>query len=150
MLPVLVRSNLGFSNGSGLPLSSARRGFGSNVSTCDGPPDMNRKMTRFAFAGDGGGLTVSGFDFPSANTQPIKSSDNNPARPSIPNPLANRRNIWRRFSGWRKPPSGSRRFIRLTSLSYRRLDFTKEIPGPSLVRMTHAADKPSPALSRVQ
>ena len=25
--------------------------MGSKVSTCDGPPFMNRKMTRFAFAG---------------------------------------------------------------------------------------------------
>src|SRR4051794_25297601 len=51
-LPVRVRSSFGFSNGSGLPLSIASRGLGSKRSTCDGPPDMKRKMTRLAFAGN--------------------------------------------------------------------------------------------------
>src|SRR5271169_3955381 len=60
--PVLVRSSFGFSNGSGLPLSLASRGFGSNVSTCDGPPDMKRKIVAFALAGNRGGLTSRGFD----------------------------------------------------------------------------------------
>ena len=32
------------------PLRVASRGFGSKRSTWDGPPDMNRKMTRLAFA----------------------------------------------------------------------------------------------------
>src|ERR1700722_18405192 len=59
--PVLVRSSFGFSNGSGFPLSLASRGFGAKVSTCDGPPDMNRKMMRFALAGYCGGLTSKGF-----------------------------------------------------------------------------------------
>src|SRR5271167_4642701 len=58
--PVLVRSSFGFSNGSGLPLSVASRGFGSKVSTCDGPPDMKRNIRRFALAGYIGGLTASG------------------------------------------------------------------------------------------
>jgi hypothetical protein len=31
-----------------LPAYFASIGLGSNVSTCDGPPFMNRKMTRFA------------------------------------------------------------------------------------------------------
>src|SRR5947209_20253436 len=33
------------------PLYFARDGFGSKVSTCDGPPFRNRKMTCLAFAG---------------------------------------------------------------------------------------------------
>src|ERR1700734_1168764 len=55
--PVLVRSSLGFSKGNGLPLSFARRGLGSKVSTCDGPPDMKRKIILLALAGYCGGLT---------------------------------------------------------------------------------------------
>src|SRR5258708_31084507 len=47
-LPVLVRSSLGFSKGSGLPLSDAKRGLGSNVSTWGGPPDIKENMTLFA------------------------------------------------------------------------------------------------------
>src|SRR5438445_6505891 len=50
-LSVLVRISLGISNGSGLPDSALRRGLGSNRSTCEGPPDMKRKMTRLALAG---------------------------------------------------------------------------------------------------
>src|SRR5688572_3240379 len=38
----------GLANGSGLPWSRSSSGLGSNVSTCDGPPFMNRKITRFA------------------------------------------------------------------------------------------------------
>src|SRR5579863_1716411 len=69
-LPVLVRSSFGFSNGNGLPMSFVRRGFGSNKSTCDGPPDMNRKMMRFALAAYGGGLTSRGLAAAlSANTE---------------------------------------------------------------------------------
>src|SRR5882757_2776022 len=99
--PVFVRSNFGFSKGRGFPLSFASRGFGSNKSTCDGPPDMNRKIIRFAFAGYGGGLTVSGLS-PTKTLETI-SSANNPASPSMPNPLANRRNICRRFNGACQP-----------------------------------------------
>src|SRR4051812_1370475 len=60
-LPVLVRSSEGLANGRGLPLSVMRRGFGSNVSTWDGPPNKKRKMTRFAFAGNRGAWTARGF-----------------------------------------------------------------------------------------
>src|SRR5689334_2813220 len=49
-LVVCVRISLGCSNGSGLPAYSTSLGLGSNRSTCDGPPDMNRKMTRLALA----------------------------------------------------------------------------------------------------
>src|SRR5688500_4285349 len=35
-------------------------GLGSNVSTCDGPPFMNRKMTRLARAGKWGGFGAIG------------------------------------------------------------------------------------------
>jgi len=58
--------------GMGFPLSRARRGFGSKVSTADTPPDMNRKITLLAFEGKWPGLEFSGFSvdrtgsFPSA------------------------------------------------------------------------------------
>jgi hypothetical protein len=48
-------------------------GFGSNVSTWLGPPFMNRKMTRFAFAGKCAPAAARGAS--------------NPARPSAPNPM---------------------------------------------------------------
>src|SRR6516164_2005705 len=48
LLTVRVRTSLGCSNGNGLPTKSASFGLGSNRSTCDGPPDMNKKMTRLA------------------------------------------------------------------------------------------------------
>src|SRR5579864_7709723 len=88
-LPVRVRSRWGMANGSGLPLSRASRVLGSNVSTCDGPPDMNRKMTCFAFGGKCGGRTESGLSpDPPARTSSAKRQ----LRPSIAKPLAKR---WR-------------------------------------------------------
>src|SRR4051812_22301044 len=98
-LPVLVRSSFGFSKGRGLPLSFAKRGFGSKRSTCDGPPDMNRKMIRFAFAGYCGGLTARGDATLWASAFVKKSFANKPERPSMPKPLAKRRRAWRRVIG---------------------------------------------------
>src|SRR4030095_322538 len=91
-LPVLVRSSLGFSNGRGLPFISASFGFGSKRSTCDGPPAMNRQIARVARAGNIGARTSSGDG--AANV----SRENSDARPSMPNPLANRPSICRRDS----------------------------------------------------
>src|ERR1700688_2437136 len=51
-LPVFVRIRAGIGKGRGLPVSLTNRGLGSSRSTCEGPPDMNRKMTRLAFAGN--------------------------------------------------------------------------------------------------
>ena len=48
--PVL-RSVRRFGAGSGLPWYFASNGLGSNVSTCDGPPFMNRWTTCLALAG---------------------------------------------------------------------------------------------------
>src|SRR5438132_13656278 len=47
--------------GSGWPWCFVSIGFGSKVSTWDGPPFMKRKMTRFAFGAKWGCLTASGF-----------------------------------------------------------------------------------------
>src|SRR4051794_25310789 len=46
--------------GNGLPAYLARDGLGSNVSTCDGPPFMNRWTTRWALAGKCGALGARG------------------------------------------------------------------------------------------
>ena len=46
--------------GIGLPANLASDGFGSNVSTCDAPPFMNRCRTRLALAGSGGFFGASG------------------------------------------------------------------------------------------
>ena len=50
----------GWSSVTCLPWSAVSFGFGSNESTCDTPPLMNRKMTDFAFAGKCGGFGASG------------------------------------------------------------------------------------------
>src|ERR1700733_11395061 len=51
---------LNTSFGAGRPLSCVKRGLGSNVSTCDGPPGMNRKITRLARGGKCGARGASG------------------------------------------------------------------------------------------
>ena len=58
-LPVL-RSVFRLPAGMGLPLYLSSIGLGSKVSTCDGPPFRNRKMTCFALAGKWGALGASG------------------------------------------------------------------------------------------
>ena len=45
----------------GWPCSRSSRGLGSNVSICDGPPSMYRKITLVARAGKWGGFGSSGF-----------------------------------------------------------------------------------------
>src|SRR5258708_31687533 len=46
--------------GIGLPENFVSDGFGSNVSTRDGPPFMKRRNTRFAFAGTRGDFGATG------------------------------------------------------------------------------------------
>ena len=61
MPPVLPAAKVsGCLMGSGLPSLASRYGFGSNVSIDEGPPCMNRKITRFARAGNIGDLGASG------------------------------------------------------------------------------------------
>ena len=55
-----ANSNFGFGSGSGWPFIAASFGLGSNESTCEIPPCMNRNTTRFARAGKWGGLAASG------------------------------------------------------------------------------------------
>src|SRR5439155_9512930 len=86
-LTVRVRTSFGCSNGNGLPLYSASFGFGSKRSTCEGPPDMKRKIIRLARGVNGGGLTASGLLL--ADSRDLASSANKPARARVPKPLAN-------------------------------------------------------------
>src|ERR1700736_1558340 len=46
--PAPVLRSVGRLDGKGLPAYFVSAGLGSNVSTCDGPPFMNRWITRFA------------------------------------------------------------------------------------------------------
>ena len=89
--PVAVRSSLGFANGSGLPFSARRRGFGSKVSTWLGPPLMNKKMTRLARAGKCGALGASGLDVPCPACAPSAPSKPWSANAPKPAPALRRR-----------------------------------------------------------
>src|SRR3569623_994528 len=60
-LPLLRRIVLMRSFGGSCPAYFSRAGFGSNVSTCDGPPFMNRWITALARGGKCGALGASGF-----------------------------------------------------------------------------------------
>src|SRR5436190_18031321 len=79
MNPSLASRPSGFS-----PSCLARAGLGSNVSTCDGPPFMNRKITRLALAGKCAASSAASADC------------RVPARPSKPNPAPARRSRSRR------------------------------------------------------
>src|SRR5205807_734113 len=72
------------------PSYFASAGFGSNVSTCDGPPFMNRKITRFA---RGANCGIG----PLAPTDAIALCPSSPARPTTPKPAHVCRSICRRL-----------------------------------------------------
>src|SRR5688500_5176724 len=55
-------------SGSGWPLYFSSAGLGSKVSMCDGPPFMNKKISRLARGVKCGGLTESGFAEPAGNS----------------------------------------------------------------------------------
>src|SRR5262245_26637248 len=88
-LSLMLNTVVGGLKGSGFPCSCVRRGFGSKVSTCDGPPSIKRKMTAFALAGKCG----------AAARDSLASME---ARASPPKPFAARQSIWRR-EGLRLP-----------------------------------------------
>src|SRR5438093_10509785 len=72
-LVVALNCTRGFANGNGLPSSRVNSGFGSNVSTCETPPTMKRKMIRFARAAKCGKLAASGL----ADATPTDEPDAN-------------------------------------------------------------------------
>src|SRR5262245_27124154 len=77
------------------PLYLASAGLGSKVSTCDGPPFMNRKITRLALGAKSGCFDGSGSDVASSSP----ASPSTPARPNVPKPVPTRRSISRRVIG---------------------------------------------------
>src|SRR5262245_22615646 len=77
------------------PLRFVNSGFGSKVSTCDGPPFMNRWMTRLARAGNCGPFGARALaDLISAASKP--ESAMTPARPRTPIPVPTRCSMSRR------------------------------------------------------
>ena len=98
-LPVWANWTRGFAKGRGLPESRASRGLWSNVSTWDGPPCMNRKMTRRARGRNLGGWGDSGEPVgPDAAMPAGEASNVAAARP--PNPSATRDKAARRLHRW--------------------------------------------------
>src|SRR5262249_34540502 len=74
-------------------------GLGANVSTCDGPPFMNRKITRFARGakgGDRGASGVGGGARRGASARIAPSRPSTDARPTAPKPPPILRNSSRR------------------------------------------------------
>ena len=77
----------------------ARAGLGSKVSTCDGPPFMNRWMTRLALAGKCGFFGASGLRLVAASARDSKpQSCNNAVSPMAPKPMPQRHSSSRRVS----------------------------------------------------
>src|SRR5260370_71123 len=60
-LPLLLRPVFTIVLGTGLPWYWASMGLGSKVSTCEGPPFMNKKMTRLARAAKFDAFGANGF-----------------------------------------------------------------------------------------
>src|SRR5579884_2870002 len=83
------------------PAYFSSAGLGSKVSTCDGPPFMNKKMTRLARGGKCGAFGASGLL--AALTAACTAGPSSPspastlARPSAPKPLPILHSICRRF-----------------------------------------------------
>ena len=93
------------------------------MSTCDGPPFMNRKITRLARAGKCGGLGASGLPGTAASASPgPRSPPRRPAPPATP----------RRPARWPGPARRSRR--RSGRTCARRLIGR---PGPRSLRVHH-------------
>src|SRR6266446_8642287 len=96
----VFRSVLMYSPGRGLPEYFSSNGFGSKLSTCDGPPFRKKWTTRFALPGKGGFLDESGFTVPAACAAGASNlaSPNKPARLTAPMPIPQRVKKFRRVS----------------------------------------------------
>src|SRR3954447_22972805 len=93
--PVSFRPVLSDSGGAS-PLCLLSNGLGSKVSTCEGPPFMKRKMTRFALGAKCGAFGASGLTAASARAGRADSSASTPASPRAPKPPPIRRSQSRR------------------------------------------------------
>ena len=85
--------------GISVPANFSNSGFGSNVSTCDGPPFIMRKMQLFAFAGKCGFLGARGPRGASARDSDASSPAS--ATPANPPPIS-------QMSSRRVRPQGKR------------------------------------------
>src|SRR5580700_9416978 len=92
--PPVRRSVLTSEEGGRWPLYLVSAGFGSNVSTCDGPPFMNRWITRFALPGKCGCRGAKGDRCGDAVRAPSEASRF--IRPREPKPKPQRVSISRR------------------------------------------------------
>src|SRR5262249_51133486 len=88
-------TSLAMLSGTSLPSSFCSSGLGSQVSTCEGPPPMNRKMTRFAFPSSFWPTSVPSATS-SATSRPSSASSAVSAR--VPKPRQERRSTSRRES----------------------------------------------------
>src|SRR5258705_9339306 len=95
--PVL-RSVLMYSPGKGLPVYFSREGFGSKLSTWEGPPLRKKWTTRLALPGKGGALGDSGLTFAAARAPGTSKfvSPNNAAKLTAPIPIPHRDRKFRR------------------------------------------------------
>src|SRR3954453_16324683 len=83
ILPLLRRPVM-IEAGGAWPAYFSSAGLGSKVSTCDGPPFMNRKITRLARAGKCGGLGARGLLGTDASVRPGVAARADPAPISSP------------------------------------------------------------------
>ena len=67
-----------------LPGITLERGLGSNVSTCDGPPFMNKKMTRLARAGKCDALGARGSRGTASSLPPVAAARADPPMTGMP------------------------------------------------------------------
>ncbi len=129
----------------GWPCSAMSRGLGSNVSTCDGPPSMNRKITRLARAAKCGGRTASGLR-DALSTSAASVLLVSPAHPwakaasaTAPKPAPLRASISRREIGTLWRPQGNMAKLPLTSC--RLIERTKTLSNST----SRAPGRPKPA-----
>ena len=88
----------------GWPCSRSSRGLGSNVSTCDGPPSMNRKMTFLALRRE---VRRPRRQRVAAASRRASAPRRRPARPAAP-PAPARRSRWRSAAASRGGSAGGR------------------------------------------
>src|SRR5262245_12492339 len=90
-LSLMLNTVVGGLNGSDWPLSFCRRGLGSKVSICDGPPSMNRMITDLAFAAKCDERGTSGLELAATARSASRLVNASP-----PKPFAQRNSISRR------------------------------------------------------
>src|SRR6058998_153321 len=88
----MLNTVVGVSKGIGRPFSLSSRGFGSNVSICEGPPSMKRKITDFALGAKCGDFGARGF-VPGGGAAEANLSARRYASARPPNPFAHRHSI---------------------------------------------------------